>query len=352
VTLVALFAPEHGLAADRQGAIEDGRDDRTGLPVYSLYGDSFAPTPESLAGIDTLVFDVQDAGTRFYTYPSTMRRAMKVARDRGLRFVVLDRPNPIDGIDVAGPVLAPAVVSLVNDHPVAVRHGMTLGELATMFDADEHLGVALTVVPMTGWRRNAYGDETGLRWINPSPNLRSVDEALLYPALGLLEATNLSVGRGGDAPFERLGAPWIDGAALVAALHAETLPGVGFTPEVFTPPSDRYAGEACGGVHVTVLDRTIFEPVRTGLAIARALHRLYPRAWTFDKVDRLLVSPPTMRAIDGGRPLEAIVDTYRNDLSAFAAKRQKYLLYGRTGCGETSRIEGGGRDDRIAGPSQ
>ncbi|MCL2448996.1 MAG: DUF1343 domain-containing protein, partial [Polyangiaceae bacterium] len=267
VTLVALFAPEHGLDADRQGAISNGHDGRTGLPVYSLYGDSFAPAPESLAGIDTLVFDVQDVGTRYFTYASTMRRAMRVACDQGLRFVVLDRPNPIDGVDIAGPVLAPGAISFVNDHPVPVRHGMTTGELATMFDADDHMGVALTVVPLVGWRRSSYGDETGLPWVNPSPNLRSVDEALLYPAVGLLEATNLSVGRGTDAPFERLGAPWIDGAALTAALQSAHLPGVVFTPETFTPTADPYAGQACSGIHVRVVDRAAFEPVRTGLAI-------------------------------------------------------------------------------------
>jgi uncharacterized protein YbbC (DUF1343 family)/CubicO group peptidase (beta-lactamase class C family) len=339
VSLVALFAPEHGLDADRQGPIEDGRDERTGLPVYSLYGDSFAPTPESLAGVDTLVFDMQDAGTRFYTYPATMRRAMHVARDRGLRFVVLDRPNPIDGVDLAGPVLAPGTTSLVNDHPLPVRHGMTLGELATMFNADEHLGLALTIVPTTGWRRAAYADETGLPWVNPSPNLRNVNEALLYPSLGLLEATNLSVGRGTDAPFERLGAPWIDGKALAAALVADALPGVAFAAESFTPTSDRYAGQTCEGVHVTVLDRDAFAPVRTGLAMARELRRLYPQAWSFQKLDRLLVHAAAMRAIDAGLPVGAIVETYRGDLAAFAAKREKYLLYGRAGCGPTSRIE-------------
>ena len=343
MNLVALFAPEHGLDADRQGAIADGHDARTGLPVYSLYGDSFAPTPASLDGVDTIVFDIQDAGTRFYTYPSTMRRAMHVARDRGLRFVVLDRPNPIDGVDVAGPLLAAGAAgstSFVNDHPVTVRHGMTLGELATMFNADEHLGLGLTVVPMTGWRRDSYADETGLPWTNPSPNLRSVTEALLYPAIGLLEATNLSVGRGTDAPFERLGAPWIDGAALAVALAADALPGVTFASETFSPTADRYAGLSCGGVHATVTDRSIFQPVRTGLAIARELRRLYRRVWEFDKVDRLLVCPPAMRALDRGLPLDAIVGTYRADLDAFTAKRAKYLLYARTGCGPTARIEG------------
>jgi uncharacterized protein YbbC (DUF1343 family) len=327
VKLVAVFAPEHGLNADRQGSIADGRDTRTGLPIYSLYGDSFVPSAASLAGIDTLVFDVQDAGTRFFTYASTMRRAMEAARDHGIRFVVLDRPNPIDGIDVAGPAQMPLTRSFVNYHAIPIRHGMTVGELATLFNADDHLGVALSVVPMRGWRRSAYGDETGLPWVSPSPNLRSVEEALLYPAVGLLEATNLSVGRGTDAPFERVGAPWINGDALAASMTAEALPGVDFASDTFTPEADRYVHQRCNGVHVTVRDRARFEPVRTGLAIARALRSLYTRVWEFDKLNRLLVDAEVMKAIDSGLPLSTVVETYRSELTAFATKREKYLLY-------------------------
>ena len=338
VTLIALFTPEHGLDADRQGRIASARDTRTGLPIYSLYGDAFVPSADSLAGIDTLVFDVQDVGTRFFTYASTMRRAMEAARDHRIRFVVLDRPNPIDGVDIAGPVQVPFPRSFVNYHSLPVRHGLTVGELAILLNADDHLGVALSVVPMRGWRRSAYWDETGLPWVNPSPNLRSVDEALLYPAVGLLEATNLSVGRGTDAPFERVGAPWIDGGALAAAVASEELQGVGFAAETFVPDADRYAHQRCGGIHVTVRDRAQFEPVRTGLAIARALRRLYARDWEFEKLDRLLVDADAMRAIDSGLSLATIVDTYRSDLAAFASKREKYLLYGgNNGCAGTSR---------------
>jgi uncharacterized protein YbbC (DUF1343 family) len=332
VKLAALFTPEHGLDGAHSGNIADARDERTGLPVYSLYGDAFAPTADNLADIDTLVFDVQDVGVRFFTYAATMRRAMAAAREHGVGFMVLDRPNPIDGIDVAGPVLVPPSSSLVNYHSLPVRHGMTIGELATLLNADDHLGVALSVVTLRGWRREAYGDETGLPWVNPSPNLRSVDEAVLYPALGLLEATNLAVGRGTDAPFERLGAPWIDGSALAAAVMAEGLAGVVVTPEDFTPDADRYAGRLCHGVHVSVRDRTQFEPVQTGLAFARALRRLYRRQWEFAKLDRLLVHPEAMTAIDAGLPLAAIVETYRAELAAFMTKREKYLLYGAGPC--------------------
>jgi uncharacterized protein YbbC (DUF1343 family) len=337
LALVALFAPEHGLGADREGNLAGGVDEKTGLPVYSLYGDTFAPTPQMLAGIDTLVFDVQDVGTRFFTYASTMRRAMQTARDHGLRFVVLDRPNPIDGIDVAGPVLSPSGRSFVNYHALPVRHGMTVGELAWLFDADDHLGLNLSVVPMRGWRRSAYGDETGLAWVNPSPNLHGVNEALLYPALGLLEATNVSVGRGTDAPFERVGAPWIDADLLASSVRAEALPGVTFAPETFTPDAREYAGQVCHGLHVTVTDRAQFEPVRTGLAIARSLRRVYRRDWEFDKLDRLVGDQEVVKAIDAGLPLASIVDAYRAKLAAFTSKREKYLLYTDRGCAEARR---------------
>jgi uncharacterized protein YbbC (DUF1343 family) len=332
VRLVALFAPEHGLTSAANGSIANGRDARTGLPIYSLYGEAFAPSSDSLADVDMLVFDVQDVGTRFFTYAATMRRAMAAARDHDVRFMVLDRPNPIDGVDVAGPVLVPPPGSFVNYHSLPIRHGMTMGELAALLNADDHLGVALSVVTMRGWRRGAYGDETGLQWVNPSPNLRSVDEAVLYPGVGLLESTNLSVGRGTDAPFERLGAPWIDGSALAGAVTADGLEGVAFTPEVFTPDADRYTGQRCNGIHVTVRDRTRFEPVRTGLAIARELRRLYPRDLEFAKLDRLLAHPGAMSAIDAGLPLASIVDTYRLELAAFMTKREKYLLYGTEEC--------------------
>lgn len=332
VRLNALFTPEHGLTGVEEGNVASTRDAHTGLPVYSLYGEALSPTAASLADVDTLVFDVQDVGTRFFTYAATMRRAMVAARDHDVRFVVLDRPNPINGIDVSGPVTVPASASFVNYHSLPIRHGMTVGELAGLLNADDHLGVALSVVTMRGWRRGAYGDETGLPWVNPSPNIRSVDEAILYPAVGLLESSNLSVGRGTDAPFERFGAPWTDGATICSALALEGLRGVVFAPETFTPSGDRYAGKDCHGVHVTVSDWSAFEPVQAGLAIARVLRRLYPRQWELAKLGRLVVSPQTMSAVDSGLPLAAIVETYRAELLEFMAKREKYLLYGSGDC--------------------
>jgi uncharacterized protein YbbC (DUF1343 family) len=266
-----------------------------------------------------------------------MRRAMQTARDHDLRFVVLDRPDPIDGVDVAGPVLTPTGKSFVNYFALPVRHGMTVGELAWLFDADDHMGVDLSVVPMRGWRRASYGDETGLPWVNPSPNLHRVDEELLYPALGMLEATNLSVGRGTDAPFERVGAPWIDGDVLASSLAAEALPGVTFAPETFTPDARSYAGQVCHGVHITIGDRSQFEPIRTGLALARVLRREYRHDWDFDKLDRLVGNADVVKAIDAGQPVTSIVDTYRAQLAAFASKREKYLLYTDRGCASATR---------------
>jgi uncharacterized protein YbbC (DUF1343 family) len=327
VTLVAIFAPEHGLTSDRDERISDGRDETTGLPVYSLYGAGFEPTPASLDGIDTLVFDVQDAGSRFYTYGSTMKRALAVAAARGLRFVVLDRPDPIDGVDVEGPVLAESVSSFVNYHALPVRHGMTLGELALMFDADLHLGTRLDVIAMKGWRRASYFDETGLTWTNPSPNLRSVTEALLYDGIALLEGTNLSVGRGTDTPFEVLGAPWVDGAALADALGRRGVLGVAFEKASFTPVSGAYHGLACSGVRITVTDRRALDPVRLGIEAALAIHRLHPTEWHVSDLEKMIADKETVAAITAGEPFARIEARWADGLVRFKAKRDKYLLY-------------------------
>lgn len=327
VELVRIFSPEHGLGADREGLQAEGRDGATGLPIVSLYGATFTPPPETLEGLDALVFDVQDVGTRYYTYPSTLRRAMKAAADAHLGFLVLDRPNPIDGVDVAGPVVDAASRSFVHHGPLPVRHGMTIGELALLFDAEDHLGGKLDVVRALGWRRGDYFDATGLTWVNPSPNLRNVTQALLYPAVALLEGTNLSVGRGTDTPFEVAGAPFIDGPSLAAALARRALPGVSFAAASFTPQASPYKGERCGGVRVTVTDRARFEPVRTGVAMASELRALYPQKWHFDDVNRLLASRIALDAIAQGKSLPEIEATWEKELAAFRVKREKYLLY-------------------------
>jgi uncharacterized protein YbbC (DUF1343 family) len=327
VEVVRIFTPEHGLGADREGAIPDGRDAATGLPVVSLYGASLAPAQDALERIDTVVFDIQDVGTRFYTYASTMRRALRAAADARLRFVVLDRPNPIDGVDVCGPLVDTASRNFVHHAALPVRHGMTIGELALMFDAEEHLGADLEVVKVQGWRRSDYLDATGLAWTPPSPNLRSVTQALLYPAIGLLEGTNLSVGRGTDTPFEIVGAPFVDGQALATALAKRALPGVSFAPATFIPAASPYRGEKCAGVRVTVTDRARFEPVRTGIALAMDLRALHAKDWHFDDVNRLLANRTALDAIAQNKTISEIEATWERDLVAFRAKRDKYLLY-------------------------
>lgn len=321
ITLAVLFSPEHGLDVDRDAKVSDS--DASGIPVYSLYGEHLAPQPDALRGLDALVFDLQDAGVRFYTYASTMRLAMKAAKAAHVRFVVLDRPNPLGGVDVQGPVFS-GTFSFVNHAALPIRHGMTMGELAKMFADEDHTDVE--VAPMERWRRAEYFDETGLAWVSPSPNLRSVAEVVLYPALGLLEGTNVSVGRGTDTPFEVLGAPWIDGDMLASALGRE--PGVAFAKTTFTPTSSMYRGERCGGVRVSVTDRARFDPVRTGVAIAAALHAKYPE-WKIDRLAPMLGSATALGAIRAGKSADDVVATWTSELDAFRKKREPYLLYSK-----------------------
>jgi uncharacterized protein YbbC (DUF1343 family)/CubicO group peptidase (beta-lactamase class C family) len=328
VELVALFSPEHGFEGklDREG-IADARDPVTGVKVYSLYGETRTPTAAMLDDLDTLVFDIQDIGARFYTYPSTMANAMKAAAEHGKRFVVLDRPNPINGVDVEGPVLDAGRESFVGFHPIAVRHGMTIGELATMYKEEQKLSLDLQVVKMEGWRRADYFDATALTWVDPSPNMRSLAEATLYPGIGLLETTNVSVGRGTDTPFEVLGAPWIDGVKLATALNERQLPGVRFVPVRFSPESSKFAGEDCGGVNILVTDRAAFRPVTTGLAIAVQLRHDFPDDWDTKSLDRLLTDKATFDAVLAGKSLEEIKTGYKQELAEFITSRRAYLLY-------------------------
>jgi uncharacterized protein YbbC (DUF1343 family) len=329
VELVALLSPEHGIAGQLdEAAIADGRDEETGVPIWSLYGASRRPTPERLAGIDTLVFDIQDIGTRFYTYISTMAYALEAAAAAGLSFVVLDRPNPINGLDVDGPVLDAGRECFVGCHPLPVRHGMTVGELATLFRDERSLqSLNLTVVRLEGWRRADFFDATGLVWINPSPNMRSPAEALLYPGVGLLETTNVSVGRGTDTPFEVIGAPWLDGTRLARELHAADLPGVRFIPIHFTPQSSKFAGEACSGIRLIITSWAQFDPLRTGLELAVTLRRLYPEQWDVESYDRLLLNASVCQAVRDGRSTAEIMEGYRSKLEEFRQRRRNWLLY-------------------------
>jgi len=327
VTLVALFSPEHGWEGKVDSKVGDSTDEKTGLPVYSLYGETRAPTEAMLAGIDTLVFDIQDIGCRFYTYLSTMRNCLEAAAAHKLRFVVLDRPNPIGGVRMEGPVLADNRRDFVGTHRIPLRHGMTAGELAKMIVGENGLLVDLQVVPCTGWQRADLWDRTGLPWINPSPNMRSLTQALLYPGIGLLEGTNLSVGRGTDTPFEVLGAPWCDGVALAARLRTADLPGVTFVPVTFTPDASKFRGDPCSGINVVITEWRTFEPVRTGIHVACALRAQHEKEWDTSKLDWLLKHEPTRDAILAGKPADPIVASWQKDLDLFRMRRKAFLLY-------------------------
>jgi uncharacterized protein YbbC (DUF1343 family)/CubicO group peptidase (beta-lactamase class C family) len=328
VTLVKLFSPEHRFEGRLdQSRVEDARHGATGLKIISLYGQTRRPTKEMLADIDTLVFDIQDVGARFYTYVSTMGLAMQAAAGSKVRFVVLDRPNPINGVDVGGPFLDAGRESFVAFHRLPVRHGMTVGELAMLFRAELGMDLDLHVVPVRGWRREDFYDATGLRWVNPSPNMRSLTEAMLYPGIGLLEATNLSVGRGTDTPFEVIGSPWVDELALGQALSRSNLPGVRFVPVRFTPASSKFAGESCGGVNIVITNRREFRAVCTGLEVARQLHALYPVAWEARGVDHLMGNRKALEALLSGKTVPEIEWAGQTDLDGFLKRRAAVLLY-------------------------
>ena len=327
VQLVALFSPEHGLGADRDGKIASGRDSETGLPIHSLYGAQRRPADNMLAGLDAVVVDLQDVGVRFYTYATTMGYLMEVAARRRLKVFVLDRPNPIGGAGVRGPMLDPDLRSFTGYFPMPLQHGMTLGELATMFNGELQTGADLTVIAMRGYRRDSWFDGTGLPWVNPSPNLRTVNAAVVYPGVALIEGTNVSVGRGTPVPFELVGAPWIDGPALAAYLERRGIAGVRFEPAVFTPNSDRYAGKRCQGIRIVLLDREALDAPRLGMELAVALHRLHPKTFAVKDMLALLGSRPTLAAIEADKDPAVIARRWQAGVEAFAAMRAKYLLY-------------------------
>ncbi len=327
VELSALFGPEHGIRGAVDEAVPDGTDVQTGLPVYSLYGQRREPTAEQVAGLDTLVFDIQDVGCRFYTYLSTLGHCLLVAAQHKLRFVVLDRPNPIGGVLVEGPVADESRLSFTAFHPIPVRHGMTLGEMALLLRAERALDVEVVVVKCEGWSRADYWDATNLLWTNPSPNMRSLAQAVLYPGVGLIEFTNVSVGRGTDTPFEVVGAPYIDGRALAYVLNARGLPGVRFVPIRFTPHASKFAGEACGGVNLIVTDRAKFQSVRTGLEIALALRFLYLEEWQASKYMTLLAHRGVMDGVLAGEDYAKLSRRFTPDLKAFTQARSAFLLY-------------------------
>ena len=327
VKLVALFSPEHGIRGLADEKISDSKDEQTGLPIYSLFGETRRPKPEQMKDIDAFVFDIQDIGTRFYTYISTLGFLMEEAAKAGKPVIVLDRPNPITGIGVDGPVGDADKPSFTAYHTIPVRHGMTIGELGQLFNKERKIGCDLRVIKMENWQRSMWLDETNLTWVNPSPNMRSLTQATLYPGVGLLETTNVSVGRGTDTPFEVVGAPWIDGQQLASYLNSRRIAGVRFVPIRFTPSTSVHKGETCGGINMIITDRNRFQPLLNGIEIAVALRKLYPSDWKVDSYLRLLVNADTLDRVKRGQAPEEIVRSWSAKLEEFRRVRARALIY-------------------------
>jgi uncharacterized protein YbbC (DUF1343 family)/CubicO group peptidase (beta-lactamase class C family) len=331
ISLDAIFSPEHGVTGTLDTTnVGDSRDVATGVAVYSVYGGSDAarrPSLEVLKSLDAVVVDIQNAGARFYTYETTLGYFLEAVAKAEIEIIVLDRPDPITGSFVQGPISDPGRESFVNYFPVPVRHGMTMGELAKMFNAERNLNARLTVIPMEGWMRGDWYDSTGLAWVNPSPNLRSLTQATLYPGVGLVEGTNVSVGRGTDTPFELLGAPWIKGRELAQYLNARNISGVRFVPANFTPSTSIHAGQECQGVNIIVTERNAFDVPELGIEIAAALHKLYPEQFHLERMIELLLNQSVYSAIAQGQDPRRIADDWREPLEKFQQIRQKYLIY-------------------------
>ena len=334
VEVTALFGPEHGFAGTAEAGEKVGDSQGSyGIPIYSLYGKTRKPTPEMLTDVDVLVFDLQDIGSRYYTFTYTMAYAMEAAAEQGKVFVVLDRPNPINAVDVEGNVLDPEFASFVGLYPIATRHGMTIGELAKMFNGQGWLkGQAkaqLVVVPMTGYKRAYWYDETGLAFINPSPNMRSVEAAAVYPGMCLFEGTNVSEGRGTEEPFLVFGAPWIEAAKLTAALNGLALPGMKFEPTEFTPTASKHEGHKCFGCRIVITDRDTLEPFAAGVAMVATINRMYPEdfEWRTAHFDRLCGTDAIRKTIEAGGSWKDLKEGWGQEIKAFREIRQTYLLY-------------------------
>jgi uncharacterized protein YbbC (DUF1343 family) len=327
VKLVAIFSPEHGIAASVDADVANATDSPSGLPIYSLYGSTRRPTEAMLNGIDALVFDIQDAGVRFYTYVTTMGYCMEEAAKRKIAFFVLDRPNPLGGEIIEGPMLDPDKISFVGYFAMPVRYAMTIGELAKMFNAENKIGADLHVVEMKNWQRGDMYWMTGLPWIPPSPNLPAVANLVPYPGIEILQAGGVSVGRGTDDAFLEFGAPWIHPEVLVAELKRRSISGASFEVRSFTPKAGPYAEEKCEGVGLTVTDRDKFRSMGMGLEIAEALDKLYPRQFQIAKMIRLLGSQSTVERLERGDDPKQIESGWGADLAKFSAMRAKYLIY-------------------------
>jgi uncharacterized protein YbbC (DUF1343 family) len=327
VKLVAIFNPEHGIDGRADAHVADSTDKKTGVRIRSLYTETRRPTNDMLRGVDVLVFDIQDAGARFYTYVTTMAYCMEAAAQQHIQFVVFDRPAPLGGLAIEGPMLDPGRISFTGYFPMPVQHGMTVGELAQMFNAENKIGADLRVIKMRNWQRDKTYDQTGLKWIPPSPNLRTLNAAFLYPGVEILQAGGISVGRGTDAPFEILGAPWIHGDELVAALERRKIPGVSFAPAQFTPSTGPHKEQPCQGVTISITNRDGLNSMRMGIEIADALFRLYPDSFQLDKIIELLGSQSTIDRLKRGDAPAGIIAGWSGDLDKFREVREKYLLY-------------------------
>jgi uncharacterized protein YbbC (DUF1343 family) len=334
VRLVALFGPEHGIrgVVEAGEKVASGRDEATGLPIYSLYGETRKPTAAMLKDLDALVFDIQDIGTRYYTYVWTMALALQAAGEQGLEFVVLDRPNPLGGVGVQGNVLEPARASFVGLYPVPMRHGLTAGELARLLNGEYGFGAKLTVVRAEGWRREAWFDQTGLPWTAPSPNMPSLESALHYPGTCLFEGTNLSVGRGTPQAFQQIGAPWLDNEEVARRLNARGLAGVRFVPVTFTPdrPGDgRFGGQVVRGIRLEATDRAAYDPAVAAIALLVEIQALHADrlTWAVSHFDRLAGTDRIRKEIVAGAGVAEITAGWAAELARFEGVREKYLLY-------------------------
>lgn len=337
VQLTALYGPEHGVRGDAQAGqyVEKYIDEKTGVPVYSLYGATKKPTPEMLSNVDVLIFDIQDVGARFYTYIYTMALAMEAAKENNIPIIVLDRPNPISGTKVEGPVLENKYSSFVGEYPIPVRHGMTVGELAQLFNKEFNIGADLKVVKMDGWKRSMYYDETPLAFVLPSPNMPTLDSALVYPGAALIEGTNVSEGRGTTKPFELIGAPFINSADLAAKLNAYKLPGVTFRAASFTPTFSKHANKLSHGVQIHITNRNVYQPFETGLYIVKTIHDMYPNDFQFRApgsngisfFDNLVGNGSIRADIEAGKSVEEMKKSWQSGLDKFSRIRDKYLLY-------------------------
>jgi uncharacterized protein YbbC (DUF1343 family) len=331
VSLDAIFSPEHGVTGTVDTTdIHNSKDAATGVPVYSVYGGTDAarrPPVDVMKNLDAVVFDIQDAGTRFYTYETTLGYFLEAAAKAGVELIVLDRPDPITGSFVQGPVADAGRESFTNYWTVPVRHGMTMGELAKMFNAERGINAKLSVVPMEGWQRGDWFDSTGLAWVNPSPNLRSVTEAALYPGVALIEGTNVSVGRGTDTPFELVGAPWVKSRELAAYLNLRGIGGVRFVPVTFTPTASVYSGQLCSGVNIILTDRNGFDAPELGVELAAALRKLYPADFKIERMSELLANQSVYDALVAGQDPRRIAQDWQEGLAAFQKVREKYLIY-------------------------